>query len=89
MRGRCALCGKWAALERHHIYAGTRRDISERYGAVIFLCHNCHNEPPLGVHHDAEIRKQLQKNEQKRLMRLYHWSVEDFMSRFGKNYLED
>ena len=87
MQGKCELCGKYEALELHHIYGGARRKISDKYGAVIYLCHNCHNEPPKGVHFNKEIRLQLQAETQEQLMDAYGWTVEEFRQIFGKSYI--
>lgn len=49
-------------LEEHHILFGRgRRELSERYGLKVWLCHNHHNEPPLGVHYNPETRRELEK----------------------------
>ena len=87
MQGKCEICGKWANLERHHVYGGARRKTSEKFGAVAMLCHDCHNEPPSGVHHNRFIRLWLQEQTQKKLMLKYNWTIQDFVNRFGKNYL--
>lgn len=50
MKGNCDLCGKYGYLELHHIFGGANRSLSEKYGLVVNLCHECHNEPPEGVH---------------------------------------
>lgn len=86
MEGNCYICGVWTKLEKHHVYGGARRNTSERYGAVVWLCHNCHNEPPDGVHFNKAVRLWLQEDMQKKLMAKYNWSVQDFVNRFYKNY---
>ena len=60
----CYLCRKrynlrtTRGLEEHHILFGRgRRELSERYGLKVWLCHNHHNEPPLGVHFDPSARR--------------------------------
>jgi hypothetical protein len=53
------------------------------------LCHYCHNEPPNGVHQNKEIRQKLQSFAQKKAMKYYGWSVEDFRREFYKNYIEE
>ena len=50
----CFMCGSNDWIERHHIFGGAYRKKSERDGLVVDLCHYCHNEPPHGVHHNAE-----------------------------------
>lgn len=83
----CYLCGKTANLECHHVFGGANRKASDRYGLTVRLCHKCHNEPPRGVHHNAMNQKKLQRRVQRIAMRHYKWSVEEFRSIFGKNYL--
>lgn len=49
-------------LEEHHILFGRgRRELSERYGLKVWLCHDHHNEPPLGVHFDPAARRELEQ----------------------------
>lgn len=88
MTGECYICGKYAELERHHVYNGALRKKSEKYGAVVNLCHYCHNEPPDGVHYDQEADDWLKATFQRQLMKEHGWSIDDFIYQFGKNYLE-
>lgn len=87
MYGYCELCRKYGNLERHHIFAGTRRALSEKYGATIMLCHECHNEPPDGVHFNKKRRLELQARGQAMVMHKQGWTKEQFIERFGKNYI--
>ena len=87
MLGECFLCGRWAALERHHVYNGPFRKKSEKYGAIVGLCHACHNEPPDGVHFDQTTDDMLKALFQRRIMEEQKWTVSDFIREFGKNYL--
>lgn len=84
---RCHICGRYGNIEMHHVFGGQRRKISDKYGAVVPLCHNCHNEPPNGVHHNKEVRLALQAETQRKLMDDHGWTVADFIKVFGKNYL--
>lgn len=81
----CFLCGRHDCLEEHHIFGGSSRKFSERYGLKVKLCHWCHNEPPNGVHHDKEARLYLQKIGQEAFLR-EHGSREDFFRIFGRFY---
>ena len=83
----CYLCGCKLWIEEHHVYGGANRQISEKYGLKVNLCHYCHNEPPLGVHYNARKNLKLKADVQKKAMEHYGWSVDDFRSIFGKNYL--
>jgi len=88
MTGKCFLCKQTAPLERHHIFGGAYRDKSEQYGLTVDLCHNCHNEPPDGVHHNREKMDTLRRYGQIKAMGANDWTVEDFIREFGKNYYE-
>lgn len=82
----CYICGR-RATETHHIFGGANRSLSEKYGLKIPLCHNCHNEPPHGVHFDAELMQQMHVVGQIAFERK-HPDL-DFREVFGKNYKED
>jgi hypothetical protein len=84
----CYLCGSQSMLEEHHVFGGTaNRKISEKHGLKVWLCHQCHNEPPNGVHHNAKHNHQLKAEAQKAAMLYYGWSENTFIKIFGKNYL--
>ena len=83
----CEICGATRWLERHHVYNGAYRKKSEKFGAVADLCHFCHNEPPDGVHHNAENMRQLKAKYQMMIMDKYGMSEEEFIREFGKSYL--
>lgn len=85
---KCFLCGSYRNLECHHIFGGANRKLSEQYGLKVMLCHNCHNEPPFGVHFDHEKMVYLRQLGQKKAMAENNWSIDDFRSVFGKNYLD-
>ncbi len=87
MKGNCDLCGKYGYLELHHIFGGANRSLSEKYGLVVNLCHECHNEPPDGVHFNAENMLALRKWAQKQAMENYGWDEAEFIRIFGRSYL--
>lgn len=87
MMGHCELCGKYGYLELHHIFGGANRSLSEKYGLVVNLCHECHNEPPDGVHFNAENMLALRKWAQKQAMENYGWDEAEFIRIFGRSYL--
>lgn len=87
MTGECPLCGYWGSLENHHIFGGAYRKKSDKYGLTIGLCHCCHNEPPLGVHHNAGEMLKLKQYGQRKAMAELQWDTERFIKEFGKNYL--
>lgn len=88
-RRECYICGimdsDYVKMHRHHVYQGRgRRQISDRYGAVVDLCERCHSK----VHHNADYADYLHRKMQKKLMQENGWTVERFIEIFGKNYLE-
>ena len=84
---RCFICHSRSMLEWHHIFGGANRSKSEKYGLKVRLCHNCHNEPPRGVHQNKERRQGLQAFAQKKAMEYYGWDEDAFRQRFHKSYL--
>ena len=84
---KCLICHSNIWLEWHHVFGAALKKKSEEYGLMVSLCHYCHNEPPLGVHHNKEIRLELRAYAQKKAMDRNGWSVEDFIKVFHKNYL--
>lgn len=86
---KCYICGVWGYTERHHVFNGAFRKKSEKYGYVVNLCHWCHNEPPDGVHHNAELDNWLKAKFQKKAMQEQGWTTEEFIAEFGRNYIDD
>ena len=84
----CFICGKnggYWGLDTHHIWFGALRKKSEEYGLTVRLCHiECHLE---GVHKNAKIDRKLKQIAQKRAMKHYGWTTEEFIRIFRKNYL--
>jgi hypothetical protein len=81
----CYFTGTRRWLEKHHIYGGSNRKHSDKYGLWVYLEHHAHNEPPSGVHHNKEVDLALKRAGQA-AFELTH-SREDFMRIFGRNYL--
>lgn len=88
----CFLCGANGnvdPLDRHHIFGGALRDKSEQYGLVVDLCHSrCHIFGKYAVHNNAEIMRYLRRYGQEKAMRENHWTAEQFIKEFGKDYRE-
>lgn len=81
---RCFLCGSRVWLEEHHVLGGALRKLSEREGFKVWLCHYCHNEPPRGIHHNAENNRKLKAKCQAKYEETH--SRDEWMSLVGKNY---
>lgn len=82
----CYLCGSSNWIEIHHIFNASNRKWSTKYGLVVPLCHYCHNEPPNGVHHNAERMNELRQVGQK-AWEEHYGTREEFRKIFGKSWL--
>ena len=80
----CYLCGGTRNLEIHHIFSGSNRKLSTRYGLVVTLCANCHRGIN-GVHNNYEKMEELRKIGQKAFQKEY--PSLDFLKIFHRNYL--
>ena len=93
-KGECYRCGRIGQTERHHIFGGPNRKNSEKHGLMVYLCHDCHNEPPNGAHFSKETADWLHRTGQT-AFEVERWKAgatweearAEFMEIFGKNYL--
>lgn len=83
----CFITNSNLNLEKHHIYFGGKRDISDKYGFWVWLTPELHRGTN-GVHgkngHDIDLF--LKKTCQEAYERKH--SRQEFMDKIGKNYLE-
>lgn len=76
-----------AGYDKHHVYGGSRRKASEKWGAYVFLPHMMHLYGEFSPHANPEVARELHEEFQRRFE--YHgWTRAEFMETFGKNYLE-
>ena len=80
----CFICHTTANLERHHIYGGRNRKISERLGLVVYLCVE-HHRGANGVHFNAVLMQDLHEWGQREFEKTH--TREEFMRAIGRNYL--
>ena len=84
----CYVTGSTYNLHKHHIYAGGRRQISEREGFWVYLTGSLHNQSNDGVHGknghylDMKLKQVCQRKYEETHSR------EDFLRLIGKNYLD-
>lgn len=82
----CYLCG-WPAKQEHHVFGGANRKKSEKYGLKVKLCVECHICGKDAVHNNEAIMQRLRQEGQRAFERNH--TREQFMTEFGKNYLEE
>lgn len=86
----CWNCGKNGStdpLNRHEVFGGAYREKSKRLGLWVHLCHTSCHQGKLGVHNNWYLNSRLKTQAQRCAMQQYHWTTEDFIREFGKNYL--
>lgn len=93
-KGICFRCGRYGPTEKHHIFGGPNRRLSEDDGLYVYLCHSCHNEPPDGVHFNKIAMGWMHRTGQRAFEdNLVEKGIPQeearkrFMERYGKNYL--
>ena len=78
-------------LEEHHVFEGADRRHSETYGLKVWLCKYHHTGDIRGngeaVHFNIKTQNALKAWAQKKAMKHYKWSVEDFRKIFGRSYI--
>ncbi|MGN0444226.1 MAG: hypothetical protein ACI4F5_06400 [Acutalibacteraceae bacterium] len=88
---KCWLCGRNGSadpLDRHHIFGAANRKKSEKYGLVVYLCHErCHIFGRNAVHQNAQTMQMLHEYGQKKFMKEQNATADEFRKVFGKNYL--
>ena len=88
---RCFMCGRNrnAGLEVHHIFQNAYRKKSEKYGATVILCADCHRLSFFAAHKNKRTMDFLHKYGQRKVMKNYGLTVEEFIDLFGQNYLDE
>ncbi len=74
-------------IERHHIFGGSNRNASEKYGFVVPLRYDLH---PNGARADQRHAKQIDlylKQLAQRYFEEHYGSREEFMKIFGRSWL--
>lgn len=82
----CYLCGKNrnAGLEKHHIFGGPNRKLSDRDGLWVMLCSDCHRNGKNAAHQSKATADYL--HYQGRQAYLEEHTEEEFLERYGRNY---
>lgn len=84
---KCYVCGTTLNLHLHHIYYGTaNRKLSDADGCVVYLCLH-HHTGAAGVHNNRKLDLYLKCRCERAYLNKYNKTVEDFIQRYGRNYL--
>lgn len=84
----CFICGKTINLHNHHIIFGKNRKKADEDGLTVYLCYE-HHEGTNGVHgkNGHELDEYLKTIAETEYLKIYRKNIEDFISRYGRNYL--
>lgn len=92
-KSKCYICGQNPCgdpLDCHHVFGASDRNASERYGLKVYIHHNkCHIFGKYSVHGNARVDRALKERVQKKAMKHYGWSMDDWRSKFRKNYISE
>lgn len=81
----CFICGM-SPVQIHHCIGGCRRKLSDSDGLVVPLCLEHHLDSKNGVHgQNTALKLALMRQAQTAYEKTH--SREEFMARYGKNYL--
>lgn len=83
----CYVCGQQSGLHIHEVFFGKNRQKSIEDGCCLYLCGKHHNLSNEGVHLDHSLDLRLKQEMQKKYMEEYGKSTEEFIERYGRNYL--
>ena len=85
---KCFVCEATIGLHKHHIFYGTaNRKKSEQDGCWIYLCGKHHNLSNEGVHFNKMLDTKLKKYTERKWCSNYKKTPNDFLKRYGRNYL--
>lgn len=83
----CYICGTTLNLHLHHIFYGTaNRKKSDADGCIIYLCQR-HHTGAAGVHFNKDLDLKIKSRCQEAYLKTYNKTIEDFIARYGRNYL--
>ena len=72
---------------KHHVFGGANRKLSEKDGLYFYLKPEMHNMSDKGIHFNKEFMDYAHKIGQKAWQKYYNKTKEDFIARYGKNFL--
>ena len=86
MIGECHLCGRYGAVEKHHMLHGTgKRMLADKDKLTCLLCPECHR-----ALHDKGIGDlKLMQEAERMWLHQTGGSIKKFIRRYGKNYLDE
>ena len=72
---------------KHHVFGGANRKLSEKDGLYFYLRPEMHNMSDKGIHFNKDFMDYAHKVGQLAWQEYYNKTKEDFIKRYGRNYL--
>ena len=84
----CYVCKTTNSMHLHHIMFGKNRKKADEDLLTVYLCRE-HHEGTNGVHgkNGHELDLKLKQLAEKKWCEYYNKNIEDFIIRYGKNYI--
>ena len=72
----------------HEVFYGQKnRTKSIEDGCCIYLCPTHHNMSDAGIHFDKQFDLEVKQSMERKWLETYNKTIEDFIHRYGRNYL--
>lgn len=84
---RCIVCGTTLNIHTHEVFFGKNRKKSIEDGCCVYLCGKHHNQSNEGVHFNHDLDLKLKIAMEKTWLKEYDKTIDDFIERYGKNYI--
>lgn len=82
---RCYECGRYGALDTHHVFRGPFRKKADLDGLTVKLCRSCHDH--VHKYPKGDMNMSLRRDGMRKWMRYYGGTEEDFRKRYGRSVL--
>jgi hypothetical protein len=83
----CYVCDTTNNINIHEVYFGKNRQKSIEDGCCVYLCGKHHNQSNDGVHFNHSLDIRLKQEMQKCWIKTYNKTTDDFIKRYGRNYI--
>ena len=84
----CYVCNSSVNIHIHEVYYGKNRKKSIEDGCCVYLCGKHHNQSNDGVHFNHKLDLELKKQMELYWLKYYNKTTDDFIKRYGRNYLD-
>lgn len=87
--GKCIITGDTKDVHIHHIFSGSRKALSEKYGFIIPLRADWHNLSSYSIHMDRELELKYKIACQDYYIDVLGKTKEEWISEFGKFWISE